>query len=1188
MRIATFICLLLTASARAAAPAYEQVHALFAANCLACHDAKEAEGGLVLESHVSLLKGGDSGPAVVPGKAAESLLVQLVAHQKKPFMPPPKKAAKLQDREIALVRAWIDAGALPPTVPVTTKPTIPKIAVKATPRPSVYAAACSPAARQVAAARHGVVELYSAESRELLRKLEGHRGNVNAIAFSSDGKLLAAASGEAASVGVVHLWNTATGALIRTFEGHKDGIYAVAISGDARTLATGSYDQTIMLWDLDTGAARKTLEGHNGSISDLAFRPDGKVLASASADRTIKLWDAATGDRLDTFSEPLKEQNTLAWHPDGRSLAAAGADNRIRVWDVSTTAKEGTNRLVHAQFAHEGSILRIAFSADGALIASSGDDRRVKLWQTGTFVQQRILAEQGDWPAALAFSLESKQLIVGRLDGALVFYDAASGAELAPPKPQITAYSPRAIERGKPTRITITGKALTAVKAAKFSSPGASASVVNDAGRIVIEVTPAAGTAVGSYDLLVTTAAGDSPAVKVFVADLPPFEVADESGSAPLPATLPAVLMGSFEQRGDADAFTFHARKGDSLIFDAAARRIASKAAPALALLDASGRAIGSSRFFDDGGDALLHAVIPADGRYTLKVTDVELGAGKDFFYRVHAGSFGLVSGTHPMGVPANAETQVRLLGVNLPRDAKLTVKATRPGESPLALDERLFRSRRPISVVVGAERELVEEIEREPNGSPAQAQPIDAPAAVNGRIHVEDALGASDADLYSFTAKKGEPWVIETLAARRSSPLDTRVEVLHGDGRPVERVLLRALRDSYITFRSFDALQAGARLANYEEMELNQFLYMNGEVAKLFLEPRGPDSEYQFYSSAGRRRTYFDTTAVAHALDEPCYIVEPHPPGAKLAFNGLPVFKLNYVNDDDSLRQLGSDSRLHFVAPADGTYLIRVTDTRGKGFSGDRFAYRLIVRPGRPDFNVVIDGAGPAVPAGTGRSFTLRADRIDGFDDPIKVEITGLPPRFTVSSPIVIEAGHLEAKGVLFAAADAATPTKENNSATRVVCTAFVGGKPVTKPAVNTLGMIALGGKPPLGVALTPVLKSGTPATRPAHQGQAMTELTIAPGQRIAAMLWIERHNHKGTVSFDLENLPHGVIVSDIGLNGVLITEKENDRQIFIEAESWVAETDRICYARAREAGNPTTFPVLLKVRKPAASAQE
>ena len=77
--------------------------------------------------------------------------------------------------------------------------------------------------------------------------------------------------------------------------------------------------------------------------------------------------------------------------------------------------------------------------------------------------------------------------------------------------------------------------------------------------------------------------------------------------------------------------------------------------------------------------------------------------------------------------------------------------------------------------------------------------------------------------------------------------------------------------------------------------MDVNQFLYLSGEVTRLFQAPRGPDSEYGFYGEDGGRRCYFDTSAVSHALNEPVYIVEPYAPGTRLADNGLPVFPLYY-----------------------------------------------------------------------------------------------------------------------------------------------------------------------------------------------------------------------------------------------------------------------------------------------------
>src|SRR5690606_17216480 len=114
--------------------------------------------------------------------------------------------------------------------------------------------------------------------------------------------------------------------------------------------------------------------------------------------------------------------------------------------------------------------------------------------------------------------------------------------------------------------------------------------------------------------------------------------------------------------------------------------------------------------------------------------------------------------------------------------------------------------------------------------------------------------------------------WILETDAARRGAPTDTVIEVLDGEGRPIERVLLQAVRDSTVTFRGIDSITRDCRLTNWEEMQLNQMLYLNGEVVRLFRAPRGPDSGFLFYEGdGGKRLLYFDTTATVHAVEEPC-----------------------------------------------------------------------------------------------------------------------------------------------------------------------------------------------------------------------------------------------------------------------------------------------------------------------------
>lgn len=87
----------------------KDVHAIIAENCASCHTQGKRKGALSLESRDTLLKGGDSGPAVVEGKSAESLLIQLVSGQDPDRVMPPK-GRRLTEEEIGILRAWIDQG----------------------------------------------------------------------------------------------------------------------------------------------------------------------------------------------------------------------------------------------------------------------------------------------------------------------------------------------------------------------------------------------------------------------------------------------------------------------------------------------------------------------------------------------------------------------------------------------------------------------------------------------------------------------------------------------------------------------------------------------------------------------------------------------------------------------------------------------------------------------------------------------------------------------------------------------------------------------------------------------------------------------------------------------------------------------------------------------------------------------
>src|SRR5712692_10313350 len=91
--------------AQSGPPAFEpDVAPVLAARCAACHSAKTHAGGLSLESEQDVLRGGQSGPAVVPGRPAESLLLTMVASGKMP-----KTGPKLNPDQVDLIRRWIES-----------------------------------------------------------------------------------------------------------------------------------------------------------------------------------------------------------------------------------------------------------------------------------------------------------------------------------------------------------------------------------------------------------------------------------------------------------------------------------------------------------------------------------------------------------------------------------------------------------------------------------------------------------------------------------------------------------------------------------------------------------------------------------------------------------------------------------------------------------------------------------------------------------------------------------------------------------------------------------------------------------------------------------------------------------------------------------------------------------------------
>ena len=485
----------------------------------------------------------------------------------------------------------------------------------------------------------------------------------------------------------------------------------------------------------------------------------------------------------------------------------------------------------------------------------------------------------------------------------------------------------------------------------------------------------------------------------------------------------------------------------------------------------------------------------------------------------------------------------------------------------PTSGNDALMRELSPVD-------ELATVDEMESNDDVHQAQHVSVPVRIRGKIHLPDSRRA-DADVFRFSAQAGQMWMIEVQAARDGSPLDSVVRVLDAEGRPVPRVILRAVRDSYFTFRGKDSTQTGDfRLQNWEEMTLNQFLFANGEVVKLYHYPRGPDSGFNVYPNFGSRYGFFETTPVTHALQEPCYIVEPYAPGTVLPANGLPEFTLYFENDDESQRRWGSDSLLTFKAPSDGEYYVVLQDVRQ--FQGDEYHYQLSIRPPRPDFRAKLLSDSLKIPQGSGQKFGVQLERLDGFDGEVAIDVEGLPKGLEVTQPLVVQSGQARAWGTVFTRDDRTAPWVEESTTAKVFATAIINGQTVRK-LVGEWGPIKL--RAPAKVSIDFI--GNAPG-----EGEIPSVIEIQAGATATAQIRIARYEgESGPVSFGSEeavvNAPHGVYVDNIGLNGVLITESETERSVLLQAEPWLEPVERLVFVEATVDGTPTSRPILLRVTR-------
>ncbi len=298
--------------------------------------------------------------------------------------------------------------------------------------------------------------------RQLLNRLPAHRDRGRAVAYSSDGRMIAT-GGEN-----VIVWDARTFTKLARFA-HKSRVNDLVFSNDARQVISAHGDGAILAWDIAEKEPRANFAEHCASVRAVRFSPDGQSVASASEDGSIIVWDAALGVKKAVLLGHRTQVSAVAFAPDGKRLASIDLSGTATIWDIEQrapvrtiipvkkredlfgyavaispdgqwlTTSFGIYALADGRMAVEfipdsdgqyQEVYDAAFSPDGRWLAVVTPNRGLLLWKVGTW-QLHQPTSLGQWLTSVSFSPDSQWLVTGESQTAVRLWQVEPLREVA-------------------------------------------------------------------------------------------------------------------------------------------------------------------------------------------------------------------------------------------------------------------------------------------------------------------------------------------------------------------------------------------------------------------------------------------------------------------------------------------------------------------------------------------------------------------------------------------------------------------------------------------------------------------------------------------------------------------------------------------------------------------------------------
>jgi eukaryotic-like serine/threonine-protein kinase len=251
------------------------------------------------------------------------------------------------------------------------------------------------------------------------------------FAFSPDGTRITSAGDKN-----IRLWQLDLQSYTDPITGHTGSMYAVAWSPDGKVLAASGADGIIRIAEIESGVTRELSRPDAQAIQSLAFSRDGQTLVAADTSGSIRIWnivanDSESGGGVELSDDQGKSAhqaaiNQVRFSRDGRLLASASSDRTVRVWDF-----DKRKLLQTLKGHHLSDIFAVVFSPDGDLLYSGSRDRTIGIWSLETGRLAGTLNDHGQPIRCLDINPSGTRLVAGSWFGEVLIWDRQQQEPLA-------------------------------------------------------------------------------------------------------------------------------------------------------------------------------------------------------------------------------------------------------------------------------------------------------------------------------------------------------------------------------------------------------------------------------------------------------------------------------------------------------------------------------------------------------------------------------------------------------------------------------------------------------------------------------------------------------------------------------------------------------------------------------------